>query len=138
MTSSAGPASMRVGGSAEIALQARGAASRPAMKAMRQARSPAAAREVVAAVPVTTVQARHRDVPEVLDALGTVTPLRSVKLRPQVSGLLMSTRFREGGKVVGEEYNPMDASDWTAIISKVNPMESPFPRRAPRCSPWSV
>jgi branched-chain amino acid transport system substrate-binding protein len=26
---------------------------------------------------------------------------------------------KNGGKVVGEEYNPMDASDWTAIISKV-------------------
>ena len=26
---------------------------------------------------------------------------------------------KHGGKVVGEEYNPMDASDWTAIISKV-------------------
>ena len=26
---------------------------------------------------------------------------------------------KKGGKVVGEEYNPMDASDWTAIISKV-------------------
>jgi urea transport system substrate-binding protein len=26
---------------------------------------------------------------------------------------------KKGGKVVGDEYNPMDASDWTAIISKV-------------------
>ena len=26
---------------------------------------------------------------------------------------------KKGGTVVGEEYNPMDASDWTAIISKV-------------------
>jgi len=26
---------------------------------------------------------------------------------------------KQGGKIVGEEYNPMDASDWTAIISKV-------------------
>jgi len=25
----------------------------------------------------------------------------------------------KGGDVVGEEYNPMDASDWTAIISKI-------------------
>ena len=24
-----------------------------------------------------------------------------------------------GGKVVGDEYQPMDAGDWTAIISKV-------------------
>ena len=26
---------------------------------------------------------------------------------------------KKGGKVVGDEYNPMDASDWTAIVSKV-------------------
>ena len=26
---------------------------------------------------------------------------------------------KTGGKVLGEEYNPMDATDWTAIISKV-------------------
>lgn len=25
----------------------------------------------------------------------------------------------KGGEVVGEEYNPMDASDWTAIVSKI-------------------
>jgi branched-chain amino acid transport system substrate-binding protein len=27
--------------------------------------------------------------------------------------------LKKGGSVVGEEYNPMDASDWTSIISKV-------------------
>jgi branched-chain amino acid transport system substrate-binding protein len=27
--------------------------------------------------------------------------------------------LKRGGSVVGEEYNPMDASDWTSIISKV-------------------
>jgi urea transport system substrate-binding protein len=26
---------------------------------------------------------------------------------------------KRGGKVLGEEYNPMDATDWTAIISKI-------------------
>jgi len=26
---------------------------------------------------------------------------------------------KRGGKVVGDEYNPMDATDWTAIISKI-------------------
>ncbi len=26
---------------------------------------------------------------------------------------------RNGGKVVGEEYLPMDGSDWTPIISKI-------------------
>lgn len=27
--------------------------------------------------------------------------------------------LKKGGTIVGEEYNPMDASDWTSIISKV-------------------
>ena len=26
---------------------------------------------------------------------------------------------KKGGKVVGDEYQPMDATDWTAIISKM-------------------
>lgn len=37
-------------------------------------------------------------------------------------GMLEFTRAyveKAGGKVLGEEYNPMDATDWTAIISKV-------------------
>jgi branched-chain amino acid transport system substrate-binding protein len=37
-------------------------------------------------------------------------------------GMLEFTRAyieKHGGKVVGEEYAPMDATDWTAIISKV-------------------
>jgi branched-chain amino acid transport system substrate-binding protein len=37
-------------------------------------------------------------------------------------GLLGDTNkyiVEKGGKVVGEEYNPIDASDWTAIISKI-------------------
>lgn len=37
-------------------------------------------------------------------------------------GLLGDTNkyiVEKGGKVVGEEYNPIDASDWTAIVSKI-------------------
>jgi len=37
-------------------------------------------------------------------------------------GMLEFTRAyveKAGGKVLGEEYNPMDATDWTAVISKV-------------------
>lgn len=37
-------------------------------------------------------------------------------------GLLGDTNkyiVEKGGKVVGEEYNPMDATDWTAIVSKI-------------------
>ncbi|ACD14502.1 MULTISPECIES: substrate-binding protein [Burkholderiaceae] len=37
-------------------------------------------------------------------------------------GMLAFTRKyieKTGGKVVGEEYNPIDATDWTAIVSKI-------------------
>jgi branched-chain amino acid transport system substrate-binding protein len=37
-------------------------------------------------------------------------------------GLLADTNkyiVEKGGTVVGEEYNPMDATDWTAIVSKI-------------------
>ena len=37
-------------------------------------------------------------------------------------GLLGDTNkyiVEKGGKVVGEEYNPIDANDWTAIVSKI-------------------
>ncbi len=37
-------------------------------------------------------------------------------------GMLQFTRQyiqKKGGKVLGEEYEPMDATDWTAIISKI-------------------
>jgi multidrug efflux system membrane fusion protein len=39
------------------------------------------------------------DVPVTLDALGTVTPLATVTVRPQVSGIITEIRFREGEMV---------------------------------------
>lgn len=39
------------------------------------------------------------DVPVVLDALGTVTPQATVKVRPQVSGVLEKVLFQEGQMV---------------------------------------
>jgi len=47
-------------------------------------------------VPVTVVVAERADVPIVLDALGTVTSLRTVTVRPQVDGQLLRVPFREG------------------------------------------
>ncbi len=47
-------------------------------------------------VPVTVVVAEIADVPIVLDALGTVTSLRTVTVRPQVDGPLLRVPFREG------------------------------------------
>ena len=52
--------------------------------------------------PTTTVgvaTAEKSDVPIILESLGTVTPLATVTVRPQVSGVLTQVLFREGQMV---------------------------------------
>ncbi|MGV3624026.1 MAG: efflux RND transporter periplasmic adaptor subunit [Archangium sp.] len=50
-------------------------------------------------VPVLVDTAQKRDVPIVLEGLGTVTPLATVQVRSQVSGRLMKLSFQEGQPV---------------------------------------
>ena len=50
-------------------------------------------------MPVSVAKATIADVPVVIDALGTVTPLATVNVRPQVSGPLVTIAFREGQMV---------------------------------------
>ncbi|HET7524444.1 MAG TPA: efflux RND transporter periplasmic adaptor subunit, partial [Burkholderiaceae bacterium] len=45
---------------------------------------------------VAVVHARRTDVPVLLDSLGTVTPVATVTVRPQVSGVLLQVLFTEG------------------------------------------
>ena len=45
---------------------------------------------------VAVVRARRADVPVFLDSLGTVTPVATVTVRPQVSGVLLKVLFTEG------------------------------------------
>lgn len=52
--------------------------------------------------PATTVGiavAEHADIPIVIDALGTVVPQATVRVRPQVSGVLQQLNFKEGQMV---------------------------------------
>ncbi|MEJ6022845.1 efflux RND transporter periplasmic adaptor subunit [Ramlibacter sp. PS4R-6] len=52
--------------------------------------------------PPTTVgvaAAERADLPVTIDALGTVVPLATVKVRPQVSGVLQQVNFKEGQMV---------------------------------------
>jgi len=52
--------------------------------------------------PATTVGvavAERADIPIVVDALGTVVPQATVRVRPQVSGVLQEVRFKEGQTV---------------------------------------
>jgi len=49
--------------------------------------------------PVATVAVKLQDVPVYIDALGTVTPTRSVTVISQVDGILGSVEFQEGQQV---------------------------------------
>ncbi len=51
------------------------------------------------AVPVTTAKAGTRDVAVRLGAIGTVDPVATVSVRPQVGGLLSTAAFQEGQEV---------------------------------------
>ncbi|RBL72138.1 efflux RND transporter periplasmic adaptor subunit [Pseudomonas sp. MWU13-2625] len=51
------------------------------------------------AEPVATVAVKLQDVPVYIDALGTVTPTRSVTVITQVDGILSSVEFQEGQRV---------------------------------------
>lgn len=56
--------------------------------------------------PATTVGiavAQAADIPVSLDALGTVSPRATVRVRPQVSGVLKEIRFKEGQQVKAGE-----------------------------------
>jgi multidrug efflux system membrane fusion protein len=56
--------------------------------------------------PATTVgvaTAEQANIPIVLDALGTVTPQASVRVRPQVSGVMQKVLFKEGQMVKAGE-----------------------------------
>jgi multidrug efflux system membrane fusion protein len=64
----------------------------------REAASAAAAHPV-RPVPVVVAPAQRRDVPIVLEGLGTVTPFATVSVRAQVDGPLQSVAFREGAVV---------------------------------------
>jgi multidrug efflux system membrane fusion protein len=53
----------------------------------------------VAGEPVAAVAVKLQDVPVYIDALGTVTPTRSVTVITQVNGILASVEFKEGQRV---------------------------------------
>jgi membrane fusion protein, multidrug efflux system len=50
-------------------------------------------------LPVSVAKVSTTDVPVVIDALGTVTPLATVTVRPQVNGPIVKIAFREGQQI---------------------------------------
>src|SRR6185369_12326191 len=51
------------------------------------------------AAPVIVAQAQHKVVPQVIDAIGTVEPMRSAAVRAQITGTLFKIDIREGQDV---------------------------------------
>ena len=74
--------------------------------------------------PASTVgvaAARLASIPVTLEALGTVTPLASVKVRPQVSGVLEKVLFKEGQMVrAGDLLATIDARPFELALQQAS------------------
>jgi RND family efflux transporter MFP subunit len=69
-----------------------------------------AAKKGPAPVPVVTARAEQRDVPVTLRANGTVVPIQTVDIRPQVTSVVRDVHIREGQSVkAGEHLFTLDA-----------------------------
>jgi RND family efflux transporter MFP subunit len=79
----------------------------------------AATTRSAAPVTVTTVRAQKRDLPVLLTATGTVTPLNSVDVKPQVTSIVNKVHIREGQFVrAGELLFTLDARTDEANLAK--------------------
>jgi membrane fusion protein, multidrug efflux system len=68
-------------------------------------------------MPVSVAKASTADVPVVIDALGTVTPLATVTVRPQVTGVLVKIAFQEGQIVkAGDLLAEIDPRPYQAAL----------------------
>jgi len=71
------------------------------------------------AVPVTVATAVRRDVPVLLEATGTVEPIRTVQVRAQVDGVITRVAFREGDEVrAGQVLFQIDPRPYQAGLDK--------------------
>lgn len=73
------------------------------------------------ATTVGAATAAQTSIPVTLEALGTVTPQASVKVRPQVSGVLDKVLFKEGQKVrAGELLATIDARPFELALQQAS------------------
>jgi membrane fusion protein, multidrug efflux system len=74
-----------------------------------------------AASTVGVATAERASIPIILDALGTVTPQATVKVRPQVSGVLLKVLFREGQLVrAGELMATIDPRQFEMALMQAS------------------
>jgi multidrug efflux system membrane fusion protein len=72
-------------------------------------------------MPVGVGKVATADVPVVIDALGTVTPLATVAVRPQVTGVLIKIAFKEGQIVKkGDVLAQIDPRPYQAALDSAN------------------
>ncbi len=70
-------------------------------------------------MPVSVAQVGTANVPVVIDALGTVTPLATVNVRPQVTGPIVRIAFQEGETVrAGELLAVIDPRPYQAALDQ--------------------
>ncbi len=70
-------------------------------------------------VPVSVARAEHRSLPYELDANGTVEPIRSVSVLPQVGGTIQRVHFAEGDEVsAGQVLFEIDARPYQAALQQ--------------------
>ena len=82
-------------------------------------RQPSMAAMMGGPLPVSVAKASTADVPVVIDALGTVTPLATVTVRPQVTGPIVKIAFREGQTVQkGELLAEIDPRPYQAALDQ--------------------
>jgi len=81
---------------------------------------PAASRPTVAsAVPVTAATATRQDVPEIVDAIGTVQSTDSVSIQPRVTGTIEKIEFTPGQNVKqGQELFLIDPRPYQAALDQ--------------------
>ncbi|KEZ76318.1 efflux RND transporter periplasmic adaptor subunit [Salinisphaera hydrothermalis] len=71
------------------------------------------------AVPVLTAEAVTRDMPVILDGVGTVQAYQTVTVQPQVGGKLLSLNFKEGQKVKkGDVLAKIDPTTYKADLEQ--------------------
>lgn len=95
------------------------AAAAPAASAPAGAASGGGARAPGAPITVTTVAAAQRDFEVALDAIGTVTPMASVDVKPQINSVITQVHVKEGQFVKsGDRLFTLDPRPDEANVAK--------------------
>ena len=89
------------------------------VRQLNGATPPASRPAVASAVPVTAATATRQDVPEIVDAIGTVQSTDSVSIQPRVTGTIEKIEFTPGQDVKqGQELFLIDPRPYQAALDQ--------------------